>query len=690
MQSLQFSPLVPTSFIMAALIPIGLLVLWGLISRRRGAILRLLALAALLLALLNPGFVTETREPLPNTVAIVVDDSQSQSLNDRKKDSAEAAMKLQALIAEHEGLEARLITVAPARDAAPATRLFSALHEGLADLPPARLSGVIIISDGEVHDIPQTRDALGFKAPLNALITGRPQEFDRKAVFIEPPRFAIVKKPLSLTLLIEDQGDIKPGTAAPELRLNGEVVRTLSLTPGKPEKIEITLSHAGDNIIELVTPTIAGELTDKNNHAVINVNAIRQNLRVLLVSGEPHNGERVWRDLLKSDTNVDLIHFTILRLPERSDDTPENELSLIAFPTTELFIDKINSFDLMIFDRYQHYNVMPRIYYDFMAQYVQNGGALLMATGPEFTGSTSLALTALQNVIPVTPTGTITEKPFRPTLTEKGMRHPVTRGLSTADKEWGRWLRQIEIKTPEKGDVLMHGADDKPLMLLAHVGKGRVGMLLSDEGWLWARGFEGGGPYAALYRRMAHWLMQEPELEEEALTVTSKGNTLFIHRQTMQSAPGTAKITTPSGKHLELPLEAGQPGIFTAELAHDETGLFVIEQGDKTALAYLGPVRAPEYDDMISTPLRLKDIVEASGGHIFRLHKTSKHKTSNDTLSLPGLSVTETGGRADALIVRPATQSRLIASHVTPLFSGVLALGALLLLLCATWYREGK
>lgn len=690
MGSLQFTPLLPPLWIALILTLIAIFVLIGLWARKRASVLRLLALFAFALALLNPGLIKQTREPLPGTVAIVLDQSQSQSLGERKQDSQAVASALQKTINAQNGLQARLITVEPEQGKNPETRAFSALQNGLADLPPARLSGVVIITDGQVHDIARQSADLGFNAPVNALISGYPDEFDRKVIFVAPPRFGIVKKPLGLNIMIEDQGPVPNGASVPaELRINGELEKTLNLVPGKAELVEITLPHAGDNIIELTTPAVPGELTTKNNTAVTTINGIRQNLRVLLVSGEPHNGERVWRDLLKSDTGVDLIHFTILRLPDRSDNTPENELSLIAFPTRELFIDKINDFDLIIFDRYQHYDVMARIYYNFMAQYVERGGALLMATGPEFAGKSSLALTALQKVIPASPTGTVIEKPFRPTLTKEGLRHPVTNGLleglSGAPETWGRWLRQIDIEKPQNGTVLMSGADNKPLLLLAHAGQGRVGLLLSDEGWLWARGFEGGGPYAALYRRIAHWLMKEPELEEEALSATANGNVLLIRRQTMQDDPGPAKVTAPSGKEVELSLEKKREGLFTANFMSDETGLFTVEQGEQEALAYMGPVYAREYDDMISTPDKLQEIATSTGGNIMRLHQSGQ-----SALSIPPLLVAERSLRQDGLIVRPPTESRLIASNLTPLFSGFVALAALLLLLAGTWWREGK
>ena len=133
---------------------------------------------------------------------------------------------------------------------------------------------------------------------------------------------------------------------------------------------------------------------------MVTIDGVRDKLRVLLVSGEPHAGERTWRNLLKSDANVDLVHFTILRPPEKLDGTPINELSLIAFPVRELFQQRINDFQLIIFDRYARQGIVPPIYLDNIAKYVRNGGAVLVAAGPDYAGPTSIWHTPLDAVLP--------------------------------------------------------------------------------------------------------------------------------------------------------------------------------------------------------------------------------------------------------------------------------------------------
>ena len=311
---------------------------------------------------------------------------------------------------------------------------------------------------------------------------------------------------------------------------------------------------------------------------------------MLLVSGEPHAGERTWRNLLKSDASVDLVHFTILRPPEKQDGTPINELSLIAFPTRELFQQKISEFHLIIFDRYARQGVLPIIYFDNIARYVREGGAVLIAAGPDYASPTSLWRTPLDQILPAEPSGSTTEMPFRAQLSDPGKRHPVTRGLEGANVDppnWSRWFRLVNTKT-QNGTSVLEGPEKKPLLVLSREGEGRVGLLLSDHIWLWARGFEGGGPHLDLMRRLSHWLMKQPDLEEEALRLTVRGRDLVIERQTMADSAADVTLTMPSGTTQTVKLAAGEPGLWRGLIRANELGLWRATDGKLNALVNVG------------------------------------------------------------------------------------------------------
>ncbi|AMY02012.1 hypothetical protein AB0V79_19735 [Mesorhizobium ciceri] len=689
--SVSFEPLISWPLLALALVPLALLALVGLWFRQRGSVFRFIALLALAAALFNPVFLNEEREPLKSVVALVVDRSQSQDIGDRTKQTDEALAGLQQRLGRFKQFDVRVVEAgkSEAAEERTETRLFGALEGAFRDVPPSRIGGAIMITDGEVHDAPP--GAPDFNAPLHALITGNDHEKDRRIRFENAPRFGLVGKPLDMTYRVISTEN-ETGPVDVRVSVNGEQVAVEHATVGQAMPLQVTIPGAGRNIVELAIDREPGELTDTNNRAIALIDGIRENLRVLLVSGEPHAGERTWRNLLKSDASVDLVHFTILRPPEKQDGTPINELSLIAFPTRELFVEKIKDFDLIIFDRYQHRDVLPILYYDYISEYVEKGGALLIAAGPEYAGESSIARTPLMAALPAMPTGEVVDKAFYPRLTELGQRHPVTRGLdgsATEPPHWSRWFRTIGVQNPE-GEVVMKGADNRPLLLLDRKGEGRVGMLLSDQGWLWARGFEGGGPHVQLYRRIAHWLMKEPELEEERLTADGRGMVLEIRRQTMADDPGAAQIITPSGKTLTVKLDKAEPGVFLGSVETSEIGLYQVANGDLTALAHVGPVNAPEFADVISTENRLKAPAEATGGSVRRLASST---ALGSDVTLPSIVPVRSAGAAsgsDWIGLRTTDDSVLKAVSRVPLFGGFLGLGLLLLAMGSMWYREGR
>ncbi|WFU07768.1 glutamine amidotransferase [Rhizobium sp. CB3090] len=690
--NIGFAPFLPWPILAAlAVLTLGIAAL-AIYRRMRGSWIRALAAFALLAALANPVLMQEDRDQLSTIVPVIVDRSPSQETPERIKMTDDALAALKDRLAQFPRIEPRIVEVRePAESESPSTRLFAALSSATADVPPARVGGAIFLTDGQIHDIPGVNQPLGFDAPIHGLITGKPDEFDRRIEVVRAPRFGIVNdEDVQVVLRVVDDGKSPGGTAAVTVRMNGDEIATLQAAPGQDTPFSFKVPHAGNNVLEFAVAEVPGEVTPINNRTVQLIEGIRKNMRVLLVSGEPHAGERAWRNLLKSDAAVDLVHFTILRPPDKQDGTPINELSLIAFPTRELFVDKISSFDLIIFDRYQDRpNVLPTIYYDYMAQYVENGGALLVAAGPEHATGNSIALTPLSSVLPAEPTGQMIEKPFYPRLSEQGRKHPVTRGLDGSDTEpphWGRWFRSVDVEKPQ-GQTVMVGADNHPLLVLNRVGQGRVAMLLSDQGWLWARGYEGGGPHVSLYRRIAHWLLKEPALEEEALTAHASGRTLEVTRQTIGDDPGPATVKAPSGKTQTIQLKQAQPGLYQAQKHMDEIGLYQITSGNLSTLVHVGAVDAPEFKAMISTTETLKPLAEKTKGLVTRVASSGGGVTVPPILPVRGAVRIADNQR---LTIRMTDETVLKGVNNLPLFAGFAGLAALLFAFSAMWWREGR
>ena len=582
---------------------------------------RALGFALILAALAHPALQSEDRQGLSDIALILRDVTGSNRLAGRADQTDTATAALSAELAQL-GIEQRVVTVPDGADNQGST-LNTALDAALADLPRDRLAGVFVVSDGLAHDAVTGTPP----APVHLIETGQPGDWDRRLIVRNAPAYAILGETLTLTLRIDDEGDVPDSLRGRPVQvgfaLNGDDLQYASAPVGQDMRLDLTLDRGGLNVLRFQLPTEAGELTDRNNSAVVEINGIRDRLRVLLVSGEPHTGERTWRNLLKSDPSVDLVHFTILRPPDRQDGVPVNELSLIAFPTRELFVEKINEFDLIIFDRYRRRGILPPSYFDNIRRYVMEGGALLVSGGPELASAESIYHSALGRILPAEPTARVFDQAYTPHLSAIGQRHPVTAGLD-ADyppregselPSWGRWLRQIDL-TPTSGEVVMQGIGDRPLLVLDHVGQGRVAMLASDQAWLWDRGFEGGGPQAELLRRLAHWMMREPDLEEEALVARADGMTLHVTRRTLGEGPESVTITRPDDTSVDLPLTETDPGRFTADWQGTEPGLYRLRSGDLDTVAVLGTANPREYERVVADAAPLAPLVEATRGGV--------------------------------------------------------------------------
>lgn len=674
--SLLFDPILPWPVLAAlaaiALLALGLAIRFGL----RGWPLRALAALVILATLSGPQYQIEDRSPLSDIVILVDDQSASQHLAERRTQTKAALETLEQALNERPNTETRLVSVPDGADNS-GTALMGALTEALAQEPRARIAGIIALSDGQVHDAASVPD---LPAPLHLLMSGRSTDWDRRLIVRNAPAFAIIGEPVTLRLRIEDSGAAPAANARVPLQIavDGAAPQTFQIPVGEDIELPVTLPHGGRNVLQFTTPAAPDELTDRNNTALIQINGVRDRLRVLLVSGEPHPGGRTWRNLLKSDSSVDLVHFTILRPPEKQDGVPVNELSLIAFPTRELFLEKIDDFDLIIFDRYKRRGILPAIYLDNVVDYVRKGGAVLVAAGPDFASADSIFRSPLGPILPAEPTARILEQRFAPTVTEPGQRHPVTANLET---DWGDWLRQIEVEATA-GTTLMEGIDTRPLLVLNRVEEGRVALLSSDHAWLWSRGFDGGGPQLELLRRLAHWMMKEPELEEETLWAEATGQQIRIIRRTLKETTEPVTITTPSGDSVTVSLSETEPGRFEALYTGPEIGLYRLTQEDHQAVIGLGPAAPREFEHTIATPDILAPIIAAQRGALWPLENGTP-KIRDIRAGRPA------AGRGwIGLTPRNAFETRSISQ--TPLLPPWLILLLATALIVGGWMREGR
>ena len=681
--TLDLAPIIPLWLLAAAAALSVLALLPAFLRRARGVWWRAAAFAALLLALANPRLVEETREVRPDIALLVMDASDSTALVPGRAAAMQAARRtLETRLGRLDNLELRVVEVPEGGNQG--TRLFTALERALAQTPRARLAGVLAVTDGQIHDVPTTP----LDAPFHLLLPGRPGETDRRLRVIEAPGFGIVGRSVELRVAVDDLG-VTPqaGAARLTIRRDGAAPRQESVPVGREHRIEVPIERGGPTVLELLAEARPGEVSDSNNRAVITINGVRDRLRVLLVSGEPHAGERTWRRLLKADPGVDLVHFTILRPPEKDDLTPLNELALIAFPVRELFQVKLRDFDLIVFDRFANRGILPPAYMRNIAEYVRGGGAMLVSVGPEFSGPASLAATPLAAILParpVAPPNAIQEAPFRPRVTEAGRRHPVTDGLQPGpEPEWGRWYRHLRSEA-RSGTTVMEGPNGTPLIQLDRVGQGRVALLLSDHIWLWARGHEGGGPQQELLRRMAHWLMREPELEEEDLTARIEGGRMQVMRRSLAAdPPPEVVVTAPDGTTQRMPLSAAGGGRALAELPAVTAGMWQVSDGRRQAYAAAVPANAPELADLRASPERVGALATSV-------------RWLGDGAAVPELRRVAAGrdmagnGPASWIGLRRNADHTVTGISALPLLPPWLALPLLLGLALLAWRREAR
>jgi len=687
--SIAFSPLVPWVVLYAFAGVAAVLVLAGIFLKARGILFRTLAAVLLWAVLANPSLVVENRDPLTDIAVVVVDESPSQDLNKRRELNAQTFADVRKKLQALGNLEVKVVRIGLDRTE-DGTLVFGPLERALADVPRKRLAGVIVITDGQIHDAPNKNRMIRGIGPIHFLLTGKKNEGDRRLVVESAPSYGLLSKPLSMKIRVDDNAARAGERAVVRVKRDGKPWRSFTVTINTSTPIEIRLEHRGQTFFELEVGRGRQELTLENNRKVVTINGIRDRLRVLLISGEPHPGERAWRNILKADPGVDLVHFTILRPPEKRDMTPVNELALISFPVRELFQEKLDQFHLIIFDRYRRRGVIRAHYLQNIADYVRRGGALMVAAGPAYAGPLSLAHTAIGPLLPGRQTGEVYRRGFRATRTDEGKRHPVTARLSgagTGPKPWGRWFRQIEV-SKMRGNVLLGGLDGKPLLILDRVGKGRVAQLLSDQAWLWDRGFDGGGPQAEMLRRVSHWLMKEPELEEEYLQAQIRNRRLEILRRSLKPSNRSARMTMPDGKVVQVPMKDRGDGTAIGSLAVKLPGLYRITDGKLSTMVAIGSLNPREMSDVRTTDAKVKPVIDANTGSVVWLGETGSPEIRRVDRER---RVSGAGGVSGQWIGLARNGDYVVTGiRDIPMLVGFLALLLALLPMLIGWRREGK
>jgi len=652
----------------------------GFKFKASGNILRTILICIILICIANPIIVSENRENIPDTVAIILDLSPSQNIKNRKETAQKTYNLLKEKLEKIDNLDLRFKTI----NGKNGTNIFEPLSQIVADIPSDRLAGAIVITDGQIQDSPKNIENYNFKAPINFLLSGEKNERDRRLIIESAPRFGIVGEEIEVKIMIEDISSKVP-TALVSININNDIKKSKAITIGETVVLTLPLDRAGITSLNIEVEPGTEELTLQNNKSVIEINAIRERLKVMLVSGEPNMGLRSWRNLLNSDPSVDLVHFTILRPPNKQDLTPIGELSLIPFPTRELFQLNLKDFDLIIFDQYHLRGILPQYYLQNIVEYVVNGGALLDTAGPAYAGPYSLSQSPLQNILPTEPTGEVISEKFIPGITNEGLRHPVTANLKDDNNQndWGPWYRMVEGLTIS-GDVLLEGPENRPLLILNRIGQGRVAQILSDQSWVWSRSENNKGPQADLLRRLVHWLMKEPELEENELSAKVEKDTILITRNSLALNSKPVSLISPSNNKMEIYLDELGNGKQIGKVLSPEQGIWKLSSGKSSISIIVGNSNSSEYLDVRTTDLIIKPIVDKNMGSITWLNSQNNFPNINH---LPRSQMKTESKNIQLIKNKKYFIKNLKQTSITPWYI-LLILSIVLIFL--SWYRESR
>ncbi|HEX8703521.1 MAG TPA: glutamine amidotransferase [Myxococcaceae bacterium] len=558
----------------------------------------------------------------------------------------------------------------PAR--AGSTDILSALRSVAAGSQGSRkLSGVVVISDGADNAefaagaVGRARSALAdLNVPVSTILVGKEALKDLSIEGLKVDDFAFVRN--SLTVEVEIHGRGFAGKDIPVvLSQEGKTVANKSVRFGSNDDVQpvaftFTPDATGRFVYTVTVPTFPDEAVSDNNSRSFTLKVIRDRVRVLLVVGRPSWDERFLRGLLRQDANVDMVSFYILR--SMSDDpgveSQEKELSHIPFPMEEIFDEKLDTFDVVIFQNFGYADPQLAIteYERNLERYVNNGGAFVMIGGDSVLGEGRASMPTLMEALPVEAAGPANIEPFKARLTPEGLRHPVTAlgsGFASTEAAWGELpsIPGINSTRARKGATVLvehpfHTVDGKnaPLVAVWDYGRGRAMTLATDASWYWAfTSHQGGSPnrtYDRFWSNALRWLVRDPDLT--TLKVTADPPSVEPGRpvgvvvsartsdyQAAQDAQVRVELFSVASQKLVAVQTGttGPDGVVRLEFPPPAPGPYKLLATAKKGEVDLGKgedavaVRAvgPELSDASVRPELMEQIAKVTGGKSFRL-----------------------------------------------------------------------
>ena len=579
--------------------------------------LRIFIFLILLILVFNP-LINSMRKLHHKDILIVMYDKTQSVIETKKIDQLIKVKKnIKDIIVDEEKLEIVEIEVNNLnnKDGKIQTKIITNVQKAFQKLEKNRVAGVIIVTDGIIHDLDKIEEDF-IDIPIHFFLLGNKNERDRSIITENIPEYAVVGKPIDFMFKIIDENFQEEVSAS--FILDGMQILTKTFITNINHQIKLPINHAGENLLEIKINNHPNEITFANNYKVFKINGIHEKLRVMLISGEPNMGLRNWRNILNSDPSIELLHFTILRPPSKRDLTPVKELALIPFPSQELFSADISKFSLIILDQYTLQGILPKKYLDNIVDYVIGGGAILNISGQEYLSDRSLLNSSLVNILPTRPEEFFIG-PFLPSLTDLGKRHPITNTLEKAfkDNKWGKWFSFIKANKIS-GQTLM-SANKYPLLIINEVSQGRVAQILSDQSWVWNKDRENKGPLVELLRNTIHWLLKTPELQENYLNVIKNNNFITLNLNSLNDGDTSAIITSPSGENLFVLMKDNKNGSLFGKFESTEYGKFNIKVNDIEKDFFIGITDSKELEKVSSSSFLINSFFEKNKQYLYSI-----------------------------------------------------------------------
>ena len=387
-------------------------IFFSLFFKIKNLFIRLISFIILIIIILNPVRNSSNKE-YHKDLAIVVSDLTNSILETNKDKDVKAAQEtLYDQLKKIQNLEIINIEINNNSEKNNnETFLFKEIDKKINNFSSDRLSSVFIITDGQIHDFNNYKSYFD-SIPIHFLLVGSKNEKDRFSKVSNMPNYVLIGNKLKFDLQVIDNFNNKK--IKTDFFIDSKLISSQYLVPNISNNITLPLNHVGKNILEIKTEVSSSEITNINNSQTFEINGVHDRLRVMLISGEPNMGLRNLRNILNSDPSVELIHFTILRPPSKRDLTPVKELSLIPFPTQELFAADISKFSLIIFDQYSLQGILPPKYLNNISNFVLNGGALLDIAGTKYLTPDSLVNSPIKEILPTEPLSIVSNKEIKP------------------------------------------------------------------------------------------------------------------------------------------------------------------------------------------------------------------------------------------------------------------------------------